>query len=135
MGSCRLGNGGSRPPPWKGGVWGWVGLLADVALAKQPTHPRPLPFREGGRSGSIWRSVKGCRRTSEAFATPSIVKGFCRRGGVAELWCSTIVTAGGGEDEGTPLAVSASVTLVLFFITAHVCRRFCGTVDAGTSPA
>jgi len=68
-------------PSLEGRGWGWVGLLADAPITKRPTHPRPLPFREGSRRGRVWRSVNGCQRPSEAFATPSILNGFCRRGG------------------------------------------------------
>ncbi len=29
------------------------GILADVGVPRGPTHPRPLPFREGGRRGKL----------------------------------------------------------------------------------
>ena len=44
------------PPSLEGRGWGWVGLLADGAVDKRPTHPRPLPSREGGSL----RFARGC---------------------------------------------------------------------------
>ncbi|RKE53312.1 hypothetical protein C8J42_101775 [Sphingomonas sp. PP-CE-1A-559] len=34
-------------PSLEGRGWGWVGPFVDGVLSKRPTHPLPLPFREG----------------------------------------------------------------------------------------
>ena len=47
------------PPPWKGGVGGGSGsACSDRWGSGWPTHPRPLPFRDGGRKGDDRGGVK-----------------------------------------------------------------------------
>ena len=37
---------GRASPPWQGRGWGWV-ALSELRRLGKPTHPRPLPSREG----------------------------------------------------------------------------------------